>query len=320
MIKRTVEISQEPAYLSLRRRQLVIRRPQQTEAQARTVPIEDLGVLCLAHRQITITHPTLAALAEANVAVIVCGDNHLPAGSLLPVSGHLEQVSRLRSQINATAARNKRAWQTIVRAKIAAQHRLAALYDPDAARRLDVMVGEVKSGDTSNAEGHAGRAYWSILRKALPPDHTAFRRRPDGTCEINGMLNYGYSALRAAVARALVSAGLHPALGVYHHRRSNPFCLADDLVEPLRPMVDARVWDLVNGGNVGVDLDSKAHLLRLLTATVTCGSQSGPLLVALHRYASSLATHLEDHTEALSCPTYDPSDTRDDDVLDSRAS
>lgn len=304
VIKRTVDISQRGAYLSLRSKQLVVRALEEHGGHEQTVPIEDLGVLCLSHPQITLTNPLLAALAEAGAAVIVCGRDRLPRGTLQPVSNHLEQVSRLRTQLDAPKPRTKRLWQQVVRQKIRAQAELVAPFQPDTALRMRALENGVKSGDTGNAEGHAAKLHWAALRSVLPPELQMFRRRPRAGDPINGMLNFGYVVLRTAVARALASAGLHPALGIHHHHRSNAFCLADDLVEPLRPLVDGTVWRLVLAGRIGVEQTEKAELLRLLTTEVSCGDQRGPLMVALHRVAASLAAALAAPAEPLLLPTY----------------
>ncbi len=306
MIKRTVEISREPVHLSSRLEQLVIQPMNASKDAARTLPCEDIGVVLIDHPQVTMTHRALTTLAAHSAAVVVCGPDHLPAGMLLPISGHLETVTRIRLQIDASKPRVKRLWQTIVQAKIRAQADLAEDSSAAVARRLRVLAIEVKSGDTSNAEGHAARRYWAGMRRSLPQPHRRFRRDAEGLDAVNIFLNYGYAIMRAAVARALVSAGLTPALGLYHRHRSNAFCLADDLVEPLRPMVDRRVWAMIQRGEDELNQPAKAELLGRLTQTVVCGGQRGPLMVALHRYTASLCRCLAGEDQHLAIPVAIP--------------
>jgi CRISPR-associated protein Cas1 len=169
-----------------------------------------------------------------------------------------------------------------------------------ARRRLVVLTGEVKSGDPTNIEAQASRIYWS----AWLDGETAFRRDVDAEDSINAMLNYGYAVVRAAVARALVCAELHPALGLHHCNRSNAFSLADDLLEPLRPMVDRTVRELQRTGRQELDRPAKVALLGLLTTTVRVGDQTGPLMVGLHRTVASLVRCFEGTDDRLLLPVF----------------
>ncbi|MCQ3941102.1 MAG: type II CRISPR-associated endonuclease Cas1 [cyanobacterium CYA1] len=212
----------------------------------------------------------------------------------LPSSTNTDILSRLDAQLTATKPVRKRLWSAIVAAKIRAQ--AANLPHAPAVRsRLLALARRVRSGDPVNTEAHAARLYWPAmfddLRAVTPP----FRRRPGepDAKPPNNLLDYGYAALRAAMARAIVSAGLLPALGIRHHHRANPFCLADDLVEPLRPLVDARARTLAAEGRLWLDQPTKAELLLLLTATVRMGDRTGPLQVAATAYAASFARALE---------------------------
>lgn len=300
MIKRTVEVSREPAHLSVRLKQLVLSRDGQVVG---SVPCEDLGVVVVDHPQATYTHAALSALAEADATLVVCGRDHLPVAVLLPLADHTTVVWRVREQIGAGRPLCKRLWQQIVRAKILAQAgNLAAGSPPE--RRLRQLAGEVRSGDPTNAEAQAAKVYWSAwLVNAPEPDgqRTAFRRDPDGE-GANALLNYGYAIMRAGVARALVAAGLIPSLGLHHRHRANAFCLADDLVEPLRPIVDARVRELLGAGQTTLEQPTKAALLELLGTPVTTRGGRGPLLVALHRYAASLVECFQGQRRRLEIP------------------
>lgn len=302
MIKRTIEISTHASHLSVRNDQLRIQRHQDDETGPieATAPCEDIGVLIVDQGQTTYTHQALSRLMSHGAAVVICGRDHLPAGILLPVSSNTESVTRLREQIDAPAPVAKRIWKQIVQAKIAAQR---AALPPGSAQdaRLGQLRTRVRSGDPTNIEAQAARAYWAGWRKA-EPKLKGFTRQPDGDDIVNGLLNYGYAILRAAVGRAIVAAGLHPAIGVFHRHRANTFALADDLLEPLRPLVDRRAFHLVANGCDVIDRDAKAILLQLLTHTVICADQSGPLMVALHRYVASVVDCFGRRRDRIAAP------------------
>lgn len=300
MIKRTLEISREPAHLAVRYGQLQLKREGNLLA---SLPCEDLGVVVVDHPQTTYTHAALAELTRQDAVLVICGPNHLPCGILLPLSDHTQIVSRLRLQLSMTEPMKKRLWQQIVRAKILAQ---AENLNPDApsARRLRQFAATVRSGDTDNREAQASRTYWSAWLMESPnagDDFAEFKRDPDGD-GINALLNYGYAIVRAAVARAITSAGLQPALGLHHSNRSNAFCLADDLIEPLRPLVEARTRQLVFDGETELTQPVKAELLDLLTEEVQTGDVAGPLAVALQRYVASLVAVMEKKQKKLVIP------------------
>ena len=300
MIKKTIEISRQPVHLSVRHDQLVIQQIDETKEKARTIPCEDIGVLLIDEPRCSMTQGAVEALMQHGAAVIACGRDHLPAGVMLPTNRHTQQVSRLHEQIAASKPLRKRLWKQLVQAKIRHQARI----HPDAPstqRKLGVLAREVRSGDSTNVEGQAARVHWSAWRRRLPILQD-FRRDPDGQDICNVLLNYGYAVLRAAVARALVSAGLHPALGLHHHNRSNAFCLADDLMEPLRPMIDRRVLLLLSHSAHTLDQSTKAGLLPVLTDTVTTDHQQGPLMVALPRFTASLVACYRNQASHLSIP------------------
>ena len=303
MIKRTVEISSHASHVCVRLQQLQIRRHADDGSApiAASIPCEDIGLLVLDEPRNTFTQHALAALADAGAAVLVCGGNHLPAAMLVPLSSHGEVLTRLTLQINATRPTTKRLWQQIVRAKVLAQA-MNVSRDAFLHRKLMNLRADVKSGDTTNIEAHAAKAYWAALRD-LDPAWRDFRRQGQAADDpLNGMLNYGYAVMRAAVARALVAAGLLPALGLHHANRANAFALADDLLEPLRPIVDARAAQLVRQGYDQINRPVKQAMLELLTTECDCGEQAGPLMVCLHRYASSLVKCLSGDTRRLDIP------------------
>jgi CRISPR-associated protein Cas1 len=261
-----------------------------------SIPCEDIGILVVDQPAVTFTHQALTRVLQAGATVVLCGPNHLPVGILLPLSDHTEVVSRLQVQINAGRAVNKRLWKQLVRAKIRNQANNLPNDHPARTRLLN-MIPQVRSGDPTNFEAQAARFYWEAWR-----NDPAFRRRPEADDPINSLLNYGYAILRAAVARALVSAGLHPALGLQHCNRSNPFCLADDLMEPMRPWVDAIVVGIASSTTGELNPGNKRALLGLLHRTARTGSTAGPLMVALHRTCASLAQCLSGAEKKLLLP------------------
>jgi CRISPR-associated protein Cas1 len=327
MIRRTVEISRTPMHVALREgRVLLLRkgdappRPQPAHQAnlAASIPVDDLGMLIVDEARTTYTHQALCALAAAGAVVVVCGagqgvgvvGDHLPVGLLLPLSEHSEVVWRLDDQVSASAPLKKNLWKTIVVAKIAAQAAALALSGGEglpAAGSLRAMAGLVRSGDAENHEAQAARVYWSAW---LPPPaagaagDAAFRRTPGDAAAPppNNLLDYGYAVLRAAVARALVGAGLLPTLGLKHRHRANTFCLADDLMEPLRPMVDLTARRLFLSGHPRLTQPVKAAFLHLLAAPVRDRTGEGPLMVVLHRYAASLAQSLAEKRDRLDPP------------------
>lgn len=300
MIKRILEISSEPFHVAVHLDQLIL-RPRGPGAEPRaSVPCEDVGLLIVDHPAVTFTHQALTRLLQAGAAVVLCGPNHLPSGILLPVSSNTEVVSRLQVQIDASRPVKKRLWRQIVRAKIRNQANNLPSGHP-ARLRLMEMIPQVRSGDPHNFEAQAARFYWEAWRT-----NTAFRRDPDGDDSINALLNYGYAIVRAAVARALVSAGLHPALGLQHSNRSNAFCLADDLMEPMRPWVDCIVARIARDKTPCINPESKRALLGLLHQTARSGGTAGPLMVALHRTCASLVRCLCGEEKKLLLPRLAP--------------
>lgn len=282
MLKRTIEVSTDGTKLYLRAKQLVIERDDEELA---TVPFDDLGFLVLTSHGISVTSGALRACAEYNVAVITCAENFLPAGLQLAIDGNTLHAERLQAQVAASQPLRKQLWARIIDAKIRLQ--AANLAEGPARSRLRAMAGDLRSGDPENLEAQAARIYWGELFSGVTLPEP-FRREPDGPPP-NGLLNYGYAIVRACVARALVSAGLHPALGLHHHNRYNAFCLADDLVEPFRPFVDARVLELVKDGTLEVNKDSKRPLLALLADKLTVNGEHSPLMIAVQRSANSLS-------------------------------
>lgn len=306
MISRVVEIS-TPCFLSIKHQQLVIERDGE---KVGSVPIEDLGVLILDNHSLVYTQQVMVAFAEANVAVIVCNDKHMPVSMFVPFDANSLHTKTLNAQISATEPIKKRMWQQIVQAKVSEQAKLAKTVNPRI-QKLSKLKDAVKSGDPDNIEGLAARMYFEILFGE------GFKRDRDEP-GINTLLNYGYIVLRACVARAVVGTGLHPALGVHHKNQYNAYCLADDLIEPLRPLVDARVVSIVRaqGRDVVLDPPTKRKILRFLDTDLVFDGKTVPLMTALHLYAASARKQLTGESRKLLIPVLSgeiPSDFADGD-------
>jgi CRISPR-associated protein Cas1 len=290
MIKRTIEISGEGNHLSVSEGSLLVHKDDEIVGR---VPLEDLGVLILDAPTTTYTHSVMTEVLAAGAVIIPCGRDHLPRGLFLPQENSL-LTERLATQVAAPLPLRKSLWRQVVQTKIRHQAHTLPQASPERDRLL-ALVPRVRSGDPTNVEAHAARIYWPALFGG------DFRRLPDGEPP-NALLNYGYMVLRACVARAVCGAGLHPALGLHHHNRSNAFCLADDLVEPLRPMVDGCVKTLVQTGYTDICRNSKIQLLSVLTETVEVAGDKGPLMVALERMAASLVRCYAGESKCLELP------------------
>lgn len=295
MIKRTIEISSGPTYLHLKYGQMILSRDGE---DLHSIPIEDIGVLVLSHQAISYTQGLLMELLDNNVAVLFCNHRHLPEGLLLPFQDNQVHSRRLRKQVNASKPTKKRMWQQIVRAKIKAQTWLLNEKHGDEAG-LKKLVKKVHSGDPKNVEARAARKYWKLL---FP--ETDFRRRPDEG-NLNALMNYGYAVVRAAVARSLTAAGLHPSIGVHHHNKYNPYCLADDMMEPFRTFVDEIVFDIYldqETTKVQLTQSVKKELLKVLTTEVVIKNMSYPFLESLHLMAASAVKCFGNEQKKLAIP------------------
>lgn len=285
MLGRTIEIATPGSRLSVAHRQLVIERPEIPPA---TVPIEDVAVLVVDDARAIYTQAVFIELLAAGATVMVTGRDHLPAGMMLPLDAHHAQTERHLAQIRASEPVKKRLWQALVRAKIVLQGEVLQRFSGEDGG-LGPISRRVRSGDPDNLEAQAAQRYWPRLFGS------DFRR--DRAAEgVNALLNYGYAVVRAAVARATVASGLIPSLGVFHSNRGNPFCLADDLLEPYRPFVDWRVKLLCDeAGGVAPSLDhrpARAALLTLFNETVVVEGRRLPFLHAIQSGAASLCRAL----------------------------
>lgn len=293
MIKRTLCFS-NPAYLSLTNSQLVIKMPEVEKADlpesfkestVRTVPIEDIGVVVLDNRQITITQGAIEAMLENNCAIITCDGSHLPVGLMLPLCGNTTQSERFREQIDASLPLKKQLWQQTVQCKIHNQAAVLKQTRGAVVKNMLAWENDVRSGDADNLEGRAAAYYW----KNMFPDVADFTRDRDGVAP-NNLLNYGYAILRAVVARSLVASGLLPTLGIHHHNKYNAYCLADDIMEPYRPYIDLLVISITAKFGYPEELTTelKRELLIIPVLDVVIGGQRSPLMTAVAQTTASL--------------------------------
>ena len=291
MIKRTLYFG-NPAYLSVRYSQLVITKasdgdlpPDDSSQNIKTIPIEDIGVVILDHRQITVTSFVLSSLLDNNVAVITCDEKSMPSGLFLPLHANTLQSERFQSQLEASLPLRKQLWQQTVEAKIRNQAAILKYVSGVDARNMLAWAGSVKSGDSDNMEARAAAFYW----KNVFPEIDSFTRDRYGPAP-NNLLNYGYAILRAVIARSLVGSGLLPTLGIHHHNRYNAYCLADDVMEPYRPFVDKLVRDIMSDGNPCPQLtrEIKTRLLGIPTLDVCIDGHRSPLIVAATTTSASL--------------------------------
>jgi CRISPR-associated protein Cas1 len=293
MSKRVISISNQ-ARLSLHQKQMVVQRNNELNI---TIPIEDIGVCICENPMISCTQALLSACAKENVIIIICDERHMPCSMIIPLNNHTLHSKIITQQSKAKITVLKQLWQVIIRAKILAQAALLEKLNKEGVMKLKTLAAKVRSGDPDNKEAQAAKIYWQNLFAEK------FKRDPEGE-GINHFLNYGYAIIRAAVARAIVGAGLHPALGIHHHNQYNAFCLADDLLEPFRPLVDEHVYSLFNAGETEhtLDTDAKKEILNILAKELTIGNQKLPLLIALQQYAASLKAVLCENNNKLEIP------------------
>lgn len=293
MIKKTLYFG-NPAYLSLCNNQLVIKMPEVEKCDnlpdsfkrktIATKPIEDIGVIVLDNKQITITTGVIETLLENNCAIITCDSKSMPVGLMLPLYGNTTQNERFRHQIDASVPLTKQLWQQTIKAKIDNQAEVLKKCTESEFRCMKVWATDVKSGDSDNLEARAAAYYWKNLFPIK-----GFVRHREGLSP-NNLLNYGYAILRAVVARGLVTSGLLPTLGIHHHNRYNAYCLADDIMEPYRPYVDELVYNIVTSG---IDYEKlttelKGKLLGIPTLEVYIDGKRSPLMIAVSQTTASL--------------------------------
>lgn len=278
MIGRIVEVASDNRHLSKDRGFLVVRHKGEENGR---VPLDDVAAVIANAHGLTYSNNLLVALAERGSPFVLCGANHRPVALLWPVEGHHRQAARMDAQWRASLPLRKRLWKQIVQSKIGMQAATLAAHDQPSAA-LHRMASKVRSGDPSNIEGQAARAYWTLLfGKSFRRDHDAGG--------VNALLNYGYTVLRACVARHVMAAGLHPGVPLHHANEGNAMRLIDDLMEPFRPLVDGWVRRLAHGGTAEVDAHGKRVLARLPTRSLATPEGISPLGVVVQRLAVSLA-------------------------------
>lgn len=308
MIKKTLYFG-NPAYLSMSKAQLVIQipdvqandtlTPEFKKMNERTIPIEDIGMVVLDNKRITITSGAIECLLENNCALITCDSRSMPTGLMLPLEGNTLQSERFRHQIDASLPLKKQLWQQTVKYKIMNQENVLAMYGQTNTQCMKVWYHEVKSGDTENVEAKVAAYYW----KYLFPDIPNFVRGREFDPP-NNLLNYGYAILRAVIARSLVGSGLIPTLGIHHHNRYNAYCLADDIMEPYRPFVDELVIQIMKNVDDYSELtrDIKAMLLKIPVLDVLIDGKRYPLMIAAGITTASLAKCFSGESRQIKYP------------------
>lgn len=311
MIKKTLYFG-NPAYLSLKNSQLLIRLPEVEKSETlpdsfkakavKTIPIEDIGVLVLDNSQITLTHGLMEKLLENNCALITCNSNRMPCGMMLPLAGNTTQTERYRHQIDASLPLKKQLWQQTVEAKIQNQAHVLSSTTGAVVKNMHKWRMDVKSGDPDNYEARAAVYYWANLF----PDVEGFVRQREGMPP-NNLLNYGYAVLRAIVARSLVASGLLPTLGIHHRSKYNAYCLADDIMEPYRPFVDKLVIDIMQRSSdiSEITKEHKSELLNIPVRDVIINNKKSPMMVAMQQTTASLAQCFMGEVRKIKYPSFD---------------
>ena len=305
MIKRTLYFG-NPAYLKTNNEQLVITYPseivggQPIPEQTKQLPIEDIGIVILDHQQITISQGLIAKLLANNVALITCDNSHHPTGLMLNLDGNSLQSAKFQAQLEASLPLKKQLWQQTITAKITNQADMLESKGTGA-KNLRNWAMEVKSGDADNHEAMAAVFYWKNLFDIFPD----FKRERFGEAP-NNLLNYGYAVLRAIVARNLVGSGLLPTLGIFHKNQYNAYCLADDIMEPYRPLVDKVVWNIVrqNGRYLEMTPSMKKDLLNIASMDVIINGEKSPLMVAVQKTTASLVKCFEGKQRKIAYPDF----------------
>ena len=296
MIKRTLYFG-NPCSLRKKNMQLQITYPVEENKEDSVISIEDIGLMILDNPQIILSNALLMALNENNSAIISCDTSHLPYGIMLPMFSHHAFTEKLHSQLEASQPLVKNLWQQTIISKIENQSAVLKKVGVDA-KKMDFYLSDVKSGDPGNVEGRAAAYYWdNIFSGAIFLRHR-FGEPP------NNLLNYGYAVLRAIVARSLISSGLFPSIGIHHRNKYNPYCLADDIMEPYRPYVDTLVLDIIQEVQELEELtpEIKKKLLQIPVIDVVIDGKSSPLMVGVQRTTASLASCFEGETRKILYP------------------
>jgi CRISPR-associated protein Cas1 len=281
MIGRIVEVADDRRHLFLHRGFMVVQDTDGERKELGQVPLDDIAAVIANAHGLSYTNNLLVALAERGAPFVLCAANHNAVGMLLPIDGNFEQSRRIEAQIAARQPMHKRLWAAVVRAKL--EQQAAALEAAGAPTApLTALTRKVKSGDPNNMEAQGARRYWGLLFGEK------FRRDQDGE-GLNALLNYGYTVLRSATARAVIAAGLHPGIGLHHSNDNNAMRLVDDLMEPFRPVIDLKVWQLWRNGEQHVTPEAKRALVRTLYDDMQSDMGATPVVVCMQKLATSIA-------------------------------
>lgn len=295
MLSRVLEIYDENRYLSLNRGFIEVHSGNEVLG---SVPLDDVGVLLLSAQSVTVTKHVLNALSEQGSITILCGKNYVPQSMVCPVANHYLFAKVVKTQIQASIPFNKKIWKQIIIQKIRNQALVLELCGKEeGAGYLRKISGTVKSGDTDNKEGYAAKLYW----KYLFGDGFVRDRYAGG---INSLLNYGYAIIRASMARAICASGLLPALGIHHSNNLNQFCLADDMFEIYRPMVDFKVYTLVSENKTEVTPGVKKVLAEILWTKVSTSNGFSPVFQSMQYMANSYAKALDSGEALIEIPSW----------------
>lgn len=281
MIGRIVEVADDRRHLFMHRGFMVVQDTEGERKELGQIPLDDIAAVIANAHGLSYTNNLLVALAGRGAPFVLCAANHNAVGMLLPIEGNFEQSKRIEAQIAASLPTHKRLWATVVRSKL--EQQAAALEAAGAPSiPLSALVAKVKSGDPENLEAQGARRYWGLLFG------DKFRRDQDAG-GLNGMLNYGYTVLRATAARAIIAAGLHPSIGLHHSHDNNAMRLVDDIMEPFRPVIDLKIWQLQRNHEEQVTPDTKRALVRTLYDDMQTDVGATPVMVCIQKLATSLA-------------------------------
>lgn len=294
MIGRIVEVSNDKRHLSLNRGFMVVHSTGEDRHEVGRVALDDIAALIANAHGLSYTNNLLVTLAERGVPMVICAANHNAVGMLWPLEGHHQQAHRMEAQIASSLPTRKRLWASIIRAKLLNQAAVLVAAGAPAAP-LHMLAKKVKSGDPDNCEAQAARKYWGLL---MGP----FFRRDQQADGLNSLLNYGYTVLRAATARAIVAAGLHPSFGLHHSHDNNAMRLVDDVMEPFRPIIDWTVWQLQHSGPCVVNAETKRALVQSLYLDLESDAGRTPVMLAVQKLATSLAQVMVGERDKLDLP------------------
>ncbi len=289
---RIIDIAQNDRHLTVKHQQLLVMQGKEILAQ---FPFTDVHAIIIHGHGVSFTRTVLDLVGEHGIPLMICNKQHLPQTLTLPVVGHYHQQNRAHAQIAASLVMKKNIWKRIIQAKIAAQAQLLHAQQIPQHKILQAMVPRVKSGDADNLEAQAARIYW----RALFGEH--FKRDTD-LPGINAHLNYGYAILRATVARSIVSVGLLPAFGVHHANKLNPFCLADDVIEPFRPLIDRLVVEHRQIFTGDVTPEHKAILTDIINHPMLHDDEQISVQHVIQSFSTSLARIFLKETQDLALP------------------